>query len=498
MRLLQRQVLVATSRPTLSLGDIDQQVGVLQQKLNALGESLVIDAEFGSRTRAAVIRFQRAHSPLRVTGNVNADTWTTLDGLISGGEAISGGALSPVIVNPRPSSAGHPHPNTDVKPELRLGSRGLGAAVAELHEKLNQHGASLPTAVSLAAANTLEFTAATDTAVRDFQRGHPPLIVDGIVGRRTWAALDASSRGSTMGRTDQFVTERARGMTFGTHVSYDWALEPDRVQPARLRIRIGYDYQEDPTRPLPDRGATVNQLLNGIRSVWNVFKAVERPTTPGARTRPDVQIEFDPQPSAPANQRIQLSSGSGPSTSVHYFITPGLDLVALSAHEFGHQIGLDDEYQQTAADHLRQTGEVAQVGDWQGDGTHPEVIARELASALRTPPRATHGDRALAVIRAHGVTQGAFAQRVAHRYLRTFGISIVADCNRLIDEDPSEGPLTRQRLCSHPFLYNEDNLMGGAESLASTHRHDVAPRHVRHLCALIAQAMGGTWEPANR
>src|SRR5919108_2194475 len=47
--LLQRQVVLAAppTRPKLETGDIDQAVGVLQQKLNVLGENLAIDAEFG-------------------------------------------------------------------------------------------------------------------------------------------------------------------------------------------------------------------------------------------------------------------------------------------------------------------------------------------------------------------------------------------------------------------------------------------------------------------
>jgi immune inhibitor A peptidase M6/putative peptidoglycan binding protein len=377
---------------------------------------------------------------------------------------------------------------------LRLGSKGV--AVAELHEKLNAGGASLPTAAGLADADVLEFTADTDTAVHDFQRAHPPLGVDGVVGKRTWAALDATAPGSTVGRIDQFQTEKARGKDFGGQVAYDWAVEPNRTAPERLRIRVRYEYQDDPAAPLPDRADTVNQLLNGIKSVWNVFKAVEQPA--GGVARPDVELEFDPQEGAPADKTVVLSGAEGHSNARHYFITPGEDLVGLSAHEFGHHFGLQDEYQQTAADHERQTGEAAPVGDWQGDGTAPEQVAREIGTALRTPPRDTHGDRALAVIQGHNLTQGAFAQRVAHRYVGLFGLSVVADCNRLIDEDPGEGDISKQRLCTQPFLYTAENLMGGAETQGTPHAHDVAPRHVRHLCAVLGQAVGGIWEPAAR
>jgi peptidoglycan hydrolase-like protein with peptidoglycan-binding domain len=492
--LLQRQVAVAT-RPTLQKGDTDQMVGVLQQKLDVLGEKLIIDAEFGNRTRAAVLRFQRSHPPLTCNGVADSDTWAALDALVTGGDLQPDGSVSAVAGHSPPDPTGPTLPDSDVKPVLRLGSKGV--AVAELHEKLNQNGASLPTATGLADADTVEFTADTAAAVHAFQKAHPPLAQDEIVGKRTWKALDAVTPGSTVGRVDQFETERARGKDFGTQVAYDWAVEPDRTSPTKLRVRVRYDYQDDPAAPLPDRADTVRQLLDGIKSVWNVFKAVEQPAT-GGPARPDVDLEFDPQEGAPADKAVVLSGAVGHSNTAHYFITPGEDLVGLSAHEFGHHFGLQDEYQQTAADHLRQSGEAAPVGDWQGDGTPPEQVAREIGTELRTAPRATHGDRALAVIQSHNLTQGAFAQRVAQRYLNIFGLSVVADCNRLIDEDPSEGNISKQRRCTQPFLYTADNLMGGAETQGSPHEHDVAPRHVRHLCALLGQAVGGIWEPAHR
>ncbi len=496
--LLQRQLILAAppTRPTVETGDIDQAVGVLQQKLNVLGENLVIDAEFGGRTRAAVVRFQRAHPPLMPNGVADADTWTTLDALVEGGELQPDGSLSPVLAHSPADPTGRPLPDPDRKPVLRVGSKGV--AVAELHEKLNQGGESLPTATGLDDADAMEFTAETKTAVLGFQRRHPPLVRDGVVGKRTWAALDAAVPASTVGRVDQMLLMPTRGKDiFGTQAAYDWAVEPNRTRPTRIRVRVRYDFQEDPKAPLPDHADTVRQLLDGIRTVWNVFKAVEVPVG-GGPPRPDVDIEFDPQQGSPADKKVVLSAGRGPSNAGHYFIEPGDDLTGLSAHEFGHHFGLQDEYQQRAADHMRQTGEAAPVGDWQGDGTPPEQIARELATALRTPPRATHGDRALAVIQSHNLTQGAFAQRVAHRYLRLFGLSVIADCNRLIDEDPSEGPITKQRLCTQPFLYTAPNLMGGAETRGTDHEHAVEPRHVRHLCVLLGQAVGGIWEPARR
>lgn len=496
--LIQRQVVGLVARPTLQKGDLDKMVGVLQQKLNALGEKLVIDADFGGRTQAAVQKFKRANGITPADGVAETATWAKLDVLAPGGDVQPDGSLSPV----RAPTAADPNSPTaagkDVKPVLRIGSK--GASVGELHEKLNAQGATLPVAAGLAGGDAMEFTAETDAAVKNFQRTHPPLGADGVVGKKTWAKLDALVPGASMGRVDRFGTQKARGMDFGGQIAYDWALEPDATAPKQLTVRVRYEYQDDPdpTKVLPNKASVVGQMLGGITKVWNVFKAEEAPLVPTAPKRPDVKVEFKPEEGAPPDKRVVLSRGPGASNASHYFILPTDDLVGLAAHEFGHHFGLQDEYQQTAADHQRQTGEAAPVGDAAGDGTPPQDVAREIGTALRTPPRSEHGTAALAVITAHNLTQGAFAQRVASRYLATFGTSVVADCNRLIDTDPSEGPMSKQRKCTQPFLYTADNLMGGAETQGGAHAHDVAPRHVRHLVALVEARMGGVWNPVNR
>ncbi len=496
--LLQRQVTGLVARPTLQKGDLDKMVGVLQQKLNALGAKLVTDAEFGGRTQAALQAFQRANGITPASGVAETATWAKLDVLAPGGDVQPDGSLTPVQAPNAPDPNSPTAAGKDVKPVLRVGSK--GTSVGELHEKLNTQGSALPVAAGLAGGDAIEFTADTEAAVKGFQRTHPPLGADGVVGKRTWAKLDSLVPGAGMGRVDRFGTQKARGMDFGGQIAYDWALEPDATAPKQLSVRVRYEYQDDPdpTKVLPNKPAVVSGMLGGITKVWNTFKAQEAPLVPTAPTRPDVNIEFKPEEGAPPDKRVVLSRGPGQSNASHYFIVPTDDLVGLAAHEFGHHFGLQDEYQQTAADHQRQTGEAAPVGDADGDGTPPQDVAREIHAALVTPPRADHGTNTLAVITGHNLTQGAFAQRVASRYLNMFGTGVVADCNRLIDVEKTEPAMTKQRKCTQPFLYTADNLMGGAETEGGAHAHDVAPRHVRHLVALVEARLGGVWNPVNR
>lgn len=62
---------------SLSIGDRGQQVKKLQEALNALGESLVVDGIFGPGTHAAVVNFQ-ARNGLTADGIVGPKTKTAL------------------------------------------------------------------------------------------------------------------------------------------------------------------------------------------------------------------------------------------------------------------------------------------------------------------------------------------------------------------------------------------------------------------------------------
>jgi peptidoglycan hydrolase-like protein with peptidoglycan-binding domain len=122
----------------------------LQYLLNARGARLAVDGQFGPRTKAAVIRFQRAHH-LTATGVVNATTWRAL------------------IIT------------------VKLGSRGsaVRAVQDQANFRNNRNG------------HTLDvdgiFGPRTQTWVRGFQRAMATEItgfrVDGIVGPQTWQAL---------------------------------------------------------------------------------------------------------------------------------------------------------------------------------------------------------------------------------------------------------------------------------------------------------------------
>ena len=152
----------------LKVGSRGNDVRMMQQKLIELGYlNGKADGIFGSLTREAVIKFQRAKG-LAVDGIAGPQTLNALYGTSS------------------PSNGQPPAQNPGTQPSdsiptrlLKLGSR--GDDVKQLQNRLNELGYSCGAADGI-------FGNATRTAVINFQRANG-LAADGIVGPKTIAKL---------------------------------------------------------------------------------------------------------------------------------------------------------------------------------------------------------------------------------------------------------------------------------------------------------------------
>lgn len=137
-----------TSYAQLSVGSTGSQVSAAQYLLLIRGyDAGTVDGIFGSRTRLATLSFQAAVG-LTADGIIGPHTWTAL---------LSAGST----------------------PTLSIGA--TGEAVSRLQRGLT---AALGRTVAIDGI----FGSQTDTAVRDYQRTRG-LYVDGIVGPKTWSAL---------------------------------------------------------------------------------------------------------------------------------------------------------------------------------------------------------------------------------------------------------------------------------------------------------------------
>jgi len=140
----------------LRQGDRGSGVAELQRLLNALGyKAGRVDGAFGPTTTKAVIAFQRSNG---------------LDP-----DGVVGPATSAVLSAP----AGEPFPGRVLKYRRLFAMR--GDDVRSLQKRLNDLGFSAGAADGV-------FGRGTDRAVRAFQRARG-LVVDGLVGARTWESL---------------------------------------------------------------------------------------------------------------------------------------------------------------------------------------------------------------------------------------------------------------------------------------------------------------------
>ena len=145
-----------TLRPGMSHSDVKELQELLREKGYFTYHTST--GYFGSITKQAVMDFQR-HAKIRVDGIVGPQTFQALKVTYSRGKQTS---------------------NASATPLLRLGSR--GQAVTELQNMLKREGLYRYQIDGI-------FGSRTEQAVRQFQQKNK-LLIDGIVGPQTWAALN--------------------------------------------------------------------------------------------------------------------------------------------------------------------------------------------------------------------------------------------------------------------------------------------------------------------
>src|SRR5262249_5121369 len=209
-------------------------------------------------------------------------------------------------------------------------------------------------------------------------------------------------------------------------------------------------------------------------------------------------IEFDPQiVGSGQHHSVEIKSGAGRDNEGEWYLgaTPGdSESMRMATHEFGHTVGLKDEYQLTHGDYVATVGSNPPAGATAAAPGSPsaDVIARELHAALHIGTfqlfsGTERADKAAAIITRYNLRQGDFAQSVATAYNTDFHVGLVAD---IVDQIPT----ARQFPIVNPFTYSSPSVMGQQ----TDHTHPVLARHVRDFVALVQNAKGGTWEAQNR
>jgi peptidoglycan hydrolase-like protein with peptidoglycan-binding domain len=458
----------AGSRPTALIGSSGEHVGVLQQKLNATRSAvppLIIDARFGSKTFTAARKFQKANK-LTADGAVGKKTWAALDLAAPGGGIDSATLEEKKVANPDGADpVAIPDAGTSIHPTVSAGPPAAsGPAVTELQEKLNTSGAKPPVPITNA------FDAATKTALTAFQTAQG-LTPDGIANGPTWAKLDAVAPGSSTGRVERDWHENVGGNpNIGMTSRYTWEIKADEIH---VVSKVKFT------------GNTPKATWPGfVTSAWNKFKAVKT----GTEEALNISFELKPVASGEDNS-VKVTPGEGRANAGEWFLGD-TDEANTIAHEYGHLVGLQDEYQLTAADYERTTGSIAPVGVLESAvGSSSATVAKQFKKAMaKGDDNEAHGAACKAVVDTHGLKQGAFSQQVGMNYKASEGTDFVTDLLAAVSGATDEFEVME------PFTYSSGSMMGDDSRHADPHDHGVQPRHVREFVAAIQNFKGGTWE----
>jgi hypothetical protein len=245
-----------------------------------------------------------------------------------------------------------------------------------------------------------------------------------------------------------------------------------------------------------------------VESVWNRYMGVE---TASGKSMP---IDFRMVRGAGGDANtVTVSAGKGRANAGKWF-AGDKDAANTIPHEFGHLIGLQDEYQLHPGDFVQATGHEPPVGDATGAAVAvtPATIAANLQAAMVA--RSSANARAASV--GAGVKEGAFAQQVVEAYAALATVTVPAAAalpgpppvpakpavpltgNLLRDLDaalPDDNP---RYDTIQVFSYSSGSIMGDPGREKDPHDHGAQPRHIAQFMTILGQALGGTWEAKRR
>jgi peptidoglycan hydrolase-like protein with peptidoglycan-binding domain len=505
-------------------------VGTIQQQLNHVGATprVAITGIFDSTTTAAAKTFQRQLIAEKIAG-------ITEDGVVAGETLNQLKTRAPSVVVSGTSTVqdGPGHSQVPLNPalgshqvadatgavsDLKVGTKGTG--VKELQQRIN-NSPTMADAARHARATAREklqvdgvFGPLTDAALKQFQTDSG-VAASGTADPATWTKLEAAG----------FATQG--------HVEFDWREEVEGVK--NVGLRAGFDWKLSKTAlnvtvPIQfvkrDAGVDgrISQWLDDIHTLWSTFRATNQTdpkhphinldfrATRGGDHTVDV-FKFDR--SLPKAQRANSRSNSG----TWYTIDPRR---GMAPHEFGHLIGLADEYNRVEEHYVDVTGEEPGVGTPSGTAAKAKTVADNIKAQLPladTPPApvaAVDDPRwgaklAAAVTTALGSTQGGFSRLVSQQYQKSYANTVYSDIQAAFVAKGVTGFQNNQSDAVTPFLYSNRSLMGTMDTVPATgtggksdHDHPIEPRHVQPFVDIIARewklqtATADLWKPERR
>jgi hypothetical protein len=313
--------------------------------------------------------------------------------------------------------------------------------------------------------------------------------------RMTSAAKDGNVGGGRLARLLHAVAgdsakveakEQVGGSVYTARGGYKYHITPDAIQ-----VDVGMDFD-------PDRHVTVpvTTWFGYITTIWNHYSAVNAGDAADRK-----RIDFHPFQGE--GHDIRVSAGTGRANAGRYYVgdTHAVDTVP---HEFGHLLGLEDEYERDTADFRRVAGA--------GPATSPtppataEPIARSIHDALflkesfwewhrtaeRRRMRAVDAACAAAgIVPNYNWGHSPLTADVAAAYQRLYSVEMSRHFMAQVDTDNDEFNDWREKVLG-TFQQTSVSIMGDE----TDHTHPVEPRHVRAFAGYVQKLLGrGRWSP---
>jgi len=471
-------------------------IGMLQQKLNktrATGPRLPVTGVFTAETDTALRAFQGSAS-LTVSGVADVPTWGALNR-----KAPSHIVTNDLVVDSKEGAKATKPLNGKIHTELKKGDRGAG--VREMQQRLNNwiNPWAGPGSPPYKAFRANGYFGSTDKkALLAFQKGHG-LPESGVADKATWVQLDGVGS-ITTGNRDFDWQENVEGVAnVGTTGKYDWEVKDDAIT---ITVKIKFTGKK--THPM------VTTWLQDIRQVWNDYKAVEV----GKANPREYRIQFNPEKSSSGWHQVAVKKPkpgeSDRSNSAEWYVTDKDR--GLAPHEFGHLIGLEDEYNRPEEEAVAVSGYEPTLGSLRSaTGKTPKQIATELnavvtATAAKKPAKRIA--KLAAKVTQHGLMPGAFARAVEQEYKAAYGFGGAPNLSNFFGTIAGPGFHDDLSIAAAPFVVSNQSLMGEMQTVGNRktdltklapHQHPVQPRHVRTFANLISLTFPGTkWEPKRR
>ncbi len=273
---------------------------------------------------------------------------------------------------------------------------------------------------------------------------------------------------------ERFTEEMMEGFTAAGTGLFEWTLEPEQL---RVEVPIKFDPDDGVSAPVP----TWNSQIDAR---WNQFAVIE----PGGRRVP-INISMRDDPSG--FHEVQVHPGTGRANTAEWYVN---QRPSTAPHEFGHLIGLPDEYQRSPEDFAAVTGGETIEGPSNESGQTAAEIAVSLHDALYLDDEAARAPAATALLTQVGLIvggvpqQGQFAQSVRRAYDEEYDSAITRNLVQAMRARLPEGD---RWMIQTVFSFASRTVMGGAEGLYTgpqPHDHSVEPRHLRSFVAIVRDA----------